>query len=73
MSYKRDLMKFVKTERKVEVRCANGGKVNGEGFGRVYNGNSVSNVMYVPGLASNSLSVSRIVSTKGKIIVFFKK
>lgn len=76
MSCRRDWMQnFVKVNKRVEVCCANGGKVYGEGFGMVANESldiTVGNVMYVPGLASNLLSISCIVK-KDKVVVFSKK
>lgn len=77
MSHRKDWMSnFVKVDKKVEVSCANGGKVYGEGFGIVESESpkiNVGNVMYVPQLSSNLLSVSCMVNTKDKVVVFSRK
>lgn len=76
MSCRKDwLHDFVEVERKVEVSCANGGKVYGEGYGMVANEMldvTVNDVMYVPGLSTNLLSISKI-TNKNKIVIFTNK
>ncbi|RVE49487.1 hypothetical protein evm_005828 [Chilo suppressalis] len=62
-------------DKKVEIGCANGSKVYGIGEGSVVckeNVAGVSEVMYVPHLATNLLSVSAIVK-KNVVVVFSAK
>lgn len=76
MSNRIDIMRnYSKVEQKVEISCANGGKVFGEGFGMIESDSphfTASNVMYVPDLSANLLSISCIVN-KGKVVIFSKK
>ncbi|XP_059047133.1 uncharacterized protein LOC131847412 [Achroia grisella] len=73
MSSRRNCMyNYVEASNKVEIFCADGGKVYGEGFGVMTNESlniTIGGVMYVPKLESNLLSVSRLVKSD-KVVVF---
>ncbi|KAH9632116.1 hypothetical protein HF086_002623 [Spodoptera exigua] len=75
MTNRRDWLKdFKKLDKSIVIACANGETVVGEAIGNVVNEDmdvSINNVLYVPNLATNLLSVSTIVN-KNLVVVFEK-
>ncbi|XP_069361062.1 uncharacterized protein [Maniola hyperantus] len=77
MTCRKDLFRnYVELEKPVQVTCANGSRINGEGRGDVCSTRelefTVSEALYVPDLTVNLLSVSTLVN-RGIVVVFSKR